>query len=648
MPAAMLFTPFGTAPETLVITPELAREARLAEWGAGFALGTAGYRDLLDPQDFFSPRVPFSALTMGILAAARADVAVRRGIRSLHIGGEVRPHTQEFIDLCARIYAAAGLTVHLQGGGQRTTPIWLSSFGVFHYGLGGGENFTASHSQSFKGGWKPMDEHGMQLLGMAAEIQTRVRELTADLAEAGLSIPLAAANDARIRRDFDPLPAYVESLGKLMDPAGLDAIRAALRDGLKVAICTEGGSMGAAARRIFGLLDFPMDGRGITFLFEAESADYHGIGQLDGANHGVDPGKWQIYKHIGAQDLLARGEADVVFIWDPDGDRFNIVTTAPAALAARARAGGLEVDPLDDRLCLVYFKPNQIYFLLAALRMQALAETGLLKSYDLVAAITYPTSRSILAVAEAIAAGHGARLGTVLVPVGFKYFGELVASVQDQLARGVGEVTFTEATGRVRALGKNPRFLIMAEESGGAAMGTLEWVKNHDGGAASLALKEKDGFQVGLFTLLAAARLRAAGSSFAQWYLELLERHPIPYAAYERQDITLYDESLQGDARRAAQAAANRLKDGLVSYFRALTAMTPEAATGRLRAELGDPAFPAIRDAFWAQDGSFLEFDGAWFELRASGTDAVLRYYFEGSDPATVHRLNSQLAALRP
>ncbi|MBU1068225.1 hypothetical protein KJ975_01535 [Myxococcota bacterium] len=643
----MLFTPFGTEPELLIITPALAVEARLGEWGAGFALGTAGYRDLLDPQDFFSPKVPLSALTMGIIATARVDVARKHGITSLHIGGEVRPHTQKFIDLCARIYAAAGLTVHLQGGSARTTPIWMSSFGVFHYGLGGGENFTASHSQSYKGGWKPMDEHGMQLLGMAGEIQARVRELTSTICTDGLEISLASAHDPHIRHDFDPLPAYVESLGKLMDPAGIDTIRQALIGGLKVAICTEGGSMGAAARRIFGMLDFPMDDRGITFLFEAESEDYHGIGQLDGVNHGVDPGKWQIYKHIGAQDLLAQGAADIVFIWDPDGDRFNIVTTAPAALADRARDAALEVDPLDETNCLVYFKPNQIYFLLTALRMQALGEAGLLDKYDFVAAITYPTSRSILAVAERIASEHGARIGTVLVPVGFKYFGELVASVQRQLLEGAVEVTFTEATGRVRQLGHKPRFLMMAEESGGAAMGTLDWVKNHDTSSASLALKEKDGFQVGLFTLLAAARLHKTGYSFAQWYMDLLARYPIPYAAYERQDITLYDESLQGDARRAAQQAANVHKESLVSYFRGLTVMTPEAATSRLRTDLKDPDFPAIHNAFWAQDGSFLEFDGAWFELRASGTDAVLRYYFEGSDPKTVHRLNSALVALR-
>ncbi len=643
----MMFKPFDSRPTVLHITPALAETARLAEWGSAFALGTAGYRDLLDPQDFFSTSVPFSALTFAVIATARADVAARHGITSLHIGGEVRPHTQEFIDMCSRIYAARGIRVHLQAGKSRTTPIWMSSFGVFHYGLGGGENFTASHSQSYKGGWKPMDENGMQLLEMAKEIQERVKELAAIAVRSGLEVPLAGSSDPLILRDFDPTEAYVKSLRQLMDSRSMDAIRQALEGGMRVAICTEGGSMGAAARRIFGMLDFPVDDSGISFLFEEESSDYHGIGQLDGVNHGVDPGKWQIYKHVGAQDLLRERKADIVFIWDPDGDRFNIVTTAPALLREPAQNGGLEVDNLDHERVLVYFKPNQIYFLLTALRVQALGEAGLLGKYDFVAAVSYPTSRSIFAIAEHVAREYGAPVRSVLVPVGFKYFGQLVKHIENHLEQGESAITFTEATGRQVELGSRPRLLIMAEESGGAAMGTLDFVPSADGNRRSLSLKEKDGFQVGLYTLLATAKLHEQGLSFAAWYLELLKRYPIPFAAYERQDITLYDESLTGDARREAQGEATRIKDSLVSYFRGLTELSARDATNRLREDLGVPDFPAITHAFWAQDGSFFEFDGAWFELRASGTDAVLRYYFEGSDPATVHHLNSLLVSLR-
>ena len=55
----------------------------------------------------------------------------------------------------------------------------------------GGENFTASHSPSFKGGWKPMDQGGGQLLEMAPLIADRVRELARQAAHDGLEIPLA-------------------------------------------------------------------------------------------------------------------------------------------------------------------------------------------------------------------------------------------------------------------------------------------------------------------------------------------------------------------------------------------------------------------------------------------------------------------------
>ena len=126
-----LFTPFAKAAESFTINPELAAAAGLAAWADQFKLGTAGYRDLLDPDDLFNFDVPFNGLTAAVMLEARARLAVENGLQTLHIGGEVRPHTQEFIDLAARLYAAHGIEVHLRPVGERTTPIWLSSFGVF-------------------------------------------------------------------------------------------------------------------------------------------------------------------------------------------------------------------------------------------------------------------------------------------------------------------------------------------------------------------------------------------------------------------------------------------------------------------------------------------------------------------------------------
>ncbi|MBM4131567.1 hypothetical protein FJ250_11180, partial [bacterium] len=100
-----LFTPFAKRRESIRLDAALCAVTNLPVWAAQFKLGTAGYRDLLDPEDFFNTGVPFNALTCAVFLEARARLAVARGLRALHVGGEVRPHTQELIDLAARIYA---------------------------------------------------------------------------------------------------------------------------------------------------------------------------------------------------------------------------------------------------------------------------------------------------------------------------------------------------------------------------------------------------------------------------------------------------------------------------------------------------------------------------------------------------------------
>lgn len=643
--SAPLFTSFLDSPETIRIEPVRARDDGLLRWAEGFQLGTAGYRDLLDPGDLFNSEVPFNGLNVLVMLEARARLAVEAGLKRLHVGGEVRPHTQEMIDLAARLYAAHGIEVRLRPAGERTTPIWMSSFGVFFEELDGGENFTASHSQSYKGGWKPMDAAGGQLMEMAGRIADRTRELARRAADEGLEIRLAAANDPLIRRDFDPYDAYIEVLRQVVPVPLLAEIPAAARDGFRAGYCVEGGSMGPAARRIFGALEIPVGPDATVYLtHEQESSNYHGIGIVDGVNHGVDPGKWQVYKHVGAQEQLREGQCDVFFIWDPDGDRFNMVTTAPARLAAEAEGAGLEVDPLDDERCLVYFKPNQLYYLLTALKIESLAEAGELGDYDWIVATTFPTSASI----GELAAGRGdSELKTYRVPVGFKYFAELVGSLEQQIAAGREQCAATDVTGVETVFGPRPRLLIMAEESGGAAMGPAEPVTSRSGARTSLAPKEKDAMQIGVMALCLAARLHRRGSSFAENYLELLEKNDTRYRFYERRDITLFDESLQGAERDEAKAAGNRLKEATVAFFAQLEGKDPAEVTGILAERLpADAEMPAIRRVFHAGDGTFIEFEGQWFELRASGTDAVLRFYMEGRDRQAVASLNQALAKM--
>jgi phosphomannomutase len=163
----------------------------------------------------------------------------------------------------------------------------------------------------------------------------------------------------------------------------------------------------------------------------------------------------------------------------------------------------------------------------------------------------------------------------------------------------------------------------------------------------SLAPKEKDGFQVGVMALALAARLHRTGSSFAAHYLELLEEHAIVHRFYERRDVTLFDESLQGEARERARAEGNQRKQAAVDFFAGLERRQPAEVEAALRDRLpGTVLLPHIQRIFHAGDGTLIEMEGQWFELRASGTDAVLRYYMEGRDADQVSRLNEAFTKL--
>ena len=55
---------------------------------------------------------------------------------------------------------------------------------------------------------------------------------------------------------------------------------------------------------------------------------------------------------------------------------------------------------------------------------------------------------------------------------------------------------------------------------------------------------------------------------------------------------------------------------------------------------------PEIKRVFWAGDGTYIDFGSFWFELRASGTDAVLRFYIEGKDKEFLGRINQAFVGI--
>jgi phosphomannomutase len=315
----------------------------------------------------------------------------------------------------------------------------------------------------------------------------------------------------------------------------------------------------------------------------------------------------------------------------------------------RAEESGLEVEFVAGTgKCIVYFKPNQIYFLNAALKLEMLAESGELFKNDQVIGTTYPTSKSIGELADVFNkkyakefAESGTRIRVFSTPVGFKYFGEMVGDIEAQLDRGT-EVVLKDVTGKEVSLGRSPRILIMAEESGGAAMGSATWRLSKGRNRKSLAMKEKDGMQIALMNLGVMSKLYLEKKSFAELYVEKIEEYDIQHRYYNRIDKTLFQEGLIGEAREAAKTIGNKAKDYTVDAFKALTLKkSPREAQEALQLLVGEGArVPEIKRVFWAGDGTYIDFGTLWFELRASGTDAVLRFYIEGKDKSLLGSLN--------
>lgn len=647
---ALKIQPYEKEWQEIQLSEEIIATYSLKEWAAHFSLMTAGYRDQLNPNDADDPMVAFNSLTVAIFGEAKARVFERKliggEVAHVHVGGETRPHTQDFIAILSRIYAAHNMTVHLRAN-IKTTPIWYSSFGIFYKSYQSGDNLTASHSPFFKGGWKPMDASGKQLLTEEKEIVAEVQQIIShketirlapwEFQEKAGRMSAADIHQA-IAYDFDLDEAYVKYQKSVLTDKSIAEIHQAIANGFRCSACTVGGSMKATTERLFPMLGISVGPKGaVQYFFGEEDSQYHQLGQKDGRHFGPDPSREEVFKGIGAQKILLHGEASAVLIWDPDGDRFNIITTTDRSQADRAKQLGLDVelDPSCADKAIVYFTANQLFFMLTANRINSLREAKLLHAYDWFIASSISSSHSIgeIAALEKIPVAN--------VRVGFKYMGTLSSWLENRVDP---KEPFINAIGDKIHIGDKPRALIMCEESGGALFGGTELLMNEKGSRGLIGIRDKDGMQFALMTLSLVTRLYNLRQSLAEYYCDLIEKHHIKYRFFDRRDVTLYNERLTGIERKQAKSDGEKIRDKTMEFFKH-TAL--QAASGKsldeiqneinLRLGNADKKIPRPKRISLVGEGkllegTFLEFDDFWFLIRASGTDALLRYYIEGKD----------------
>lgn len=228
-----------------------------------------------------------------------ADYLLAKGFRQndVVVGYDCRFHSENFAAAVAEVLAGNDLRVHLTAG---ATPTPVISFSTVHKKAVAAVNVTASHNPPTDNGYKVRDEHGGAIdpAGLK-EIEARIPDSADKIKRIPLEEGIAQGKIVR----FDPAPAYLEQIAKLID---LQPIKDA---GLKV------------------LVD-PMWGNGIGWFPRLLAGGRTRVIEIHNERNPIFPEMSRpepIPPNVNA-GLLAtvREGADVLIITDGDADRVGL------------------------------------------------------------------------------------------------------------------------------------------------------------------------------------------------------------------------------------------------------------------------------------------------------------------------------------
>jgi phosphomannomutase len=137
-------------------------------------------------------------------------LAQGKGGERIVVGHDRRFSGEHFAAAVAEVLAANGFRVLLTNG---ATPTPTISYSVVAQGAAGAVNITASHNPATDNGFKVRDEHGGAI---APDGLVEIESLIPDL-EGVKRIPLDEALVEGTIAYFDPAPAYLEQIDRLID-----------------------------------------------------------------------------------------------------------------------------------------------------------------------------------------------------------------------------------------------------------------------------------------------------------------------------------------------------------------------------------------------------------------------------------------------
>ena len=636
----------------------------LEEWFANYEkeakVSTAGIRgpqNILYPQD---TRFPINLVGIVLATLAKALVAKEKypDKEIVKIAGrEVRYNSDLFLDAIARIQAANGIKT-LVPEGRKTIPIWLASFLAFKLDLLGGEYITSSHGISVKNATKDLNSQGSQYLPEESmEFVNKIREIFEETEKNGAyAIKISAKNnpliDEKVMSSIDDgVDLYVEYLKSgVSQKFNLDLIKSLEAN---IVIENVGGSAYRTLSRVLKKLG--VDDKFVWFNTE-EDAFFHSIGKYD---H-TPKGEKAFYDYsVDATVVAKRPNGDkffpvietlnyseklkdfplgtVVLITDPDHDRLTITQTESSLRIPKLEEAGIDYVKLDDKTILTVFTANQAFLMLMDFWAKQLKAQ---KLWDKHPRFMIKTTASALSWDE-WAKNNGVKV--VNVPVGFKEIANIMKKVELKLKKHPDkEVIIDDVFSNPINLGVNPRLLFGGEESGGMIMGTEELIKSQHGRCA-VAMREKSATEAIIVASALVSKLYKRKQLLSEYLVEIFNESKIIGRFDTRVDIAYYNES-EPDINKLKESKTEgekkRTKNDLFYLSMAIAVkenvMTIEDVKEVLNDSFKSLIFDNLKSIKFVGDGTYLEFDDKYIEIRPSGTDAKTKAYGGGLDKGII------------
>ena len=638
----------------------------LNEWFKNYAkeaaVSTAGIRG---PQNILYPHdTRFPINMIGIMLATEAKALVAK---ELHpddelvklAGCEVRYNSQDFLELIARVQAAHGIKT-LVPQGRKTIPIWMASFLAFKLDLLGGEYITSSHGISVKNATKDLNSQGSQYLPEESMLFVdKIRYIFEQAEKNGsYEIKIAANDNPLISEDLmtqldDGVKLYKQYL---LDGVAKDANLNLIKD-LKDKIVIEnvGGSAYRTLSRILKSL-----GIDSHFIWENKEEDpfFHGIGKYD-----VDPkGNKTFYDYSVDATVISKDKngkpyfpvietlnygkklkdcptGTVVLITDPDHDRLTVCQIEEENKKDFLKSLGVDYVELGNGRILTVFTANQSFLMIMDFWADSLKREGLFDKHPRFIIKTTASARSW----DEWAKKNNVKV--VNVPVGFKEIANIMKNVEKQLNDHPDkDVVVTDVLGNDINLGVNPKLIFGGEESGGMIIGS-ESIITSQAGRKAIAMREKSATEAIIVASALTSYLQKEGKTMSEYLDNVFNKNQIISKFDIREDIAYYNES-EPDIEKLKQAKtlgeAQRTKNDVFYLTMAVAKkdgkMTLEQIREILKDTFKDLNFDNLIDVKFVGDGTYLEFDDKFIEIRPSGTDAKTKAYGAGASKEEIKK----------